>query len=167
MVATVIVPQLTVAGAPVGKDADVDSGVCWAGMFDSSVTSGQYPFIQIYNPLDSGKRIYLDKVIARCVPHEEVGLVWNNNPIGNLMTAILPYNLKNGSQTGYIAQIYTGTTETQILYPFVDLQEDTEGSCFRAFEQRYPAILDPGSGQVIIAYSASAQLLGGFYWREY
>jgi hypothetical protein len=167
MTATIVIPQLTVAGAPVGKDADVDSGACWAGMFDSPDASNQYPFVQIYNPAGSGKRIYVDRAIARCIPQEETGLIWNNSPIGNLKTNILPYNLKNGSQAGYIAQIYTGTSTNQVLYPFVDLQEDDASNSFRAFEQPYPIILDPGSGLVIMAYSAGTQLLGGFYWREY
>lgn len=148
------------------SDTEVAAGVCWAGMFDGPQSATQHSFIQIYNPPGSSKRIFVDKTITRCLPQQEVGLVWVNSSLGNLKTDILPYNLKNGVQTGYSAQIRTGLQTSEILYPFTDVQEDITGGCFREFPQAYPCILDAGSGLVVIGYSLNTQLLAGFYWRE-
>lgn len=144
-------------------DDEVDSGACWAITVATNAITNKYSYIQIWNPANSNKRIYLDDTIARSIPDQEMGLVWTPSALGQLIN-INVYNMKNGVQSGSVAEIRIGNSAEQLLYPFVDFQFHDQR--FARVPVRRSPIIDPGHGIALTDYATFVELIAGFFWRE-
>lgn len=166
-----VVLAQTAAGAPAGDDLIASNGNAFVMGFGINGAAGQFSMLQIFNPVASGKRIYLDKIDVLNLGPPGAGTF---PTLWKMVAALAGGTLFATNQTNRKLGAAAPSAETRTLSSaatqgtVIDVQLDVGAVIGYAIAPaRGPFILDPGNGLHVMSAGVAQLIEVRYEWREY
>lgn len=157
-------PKLTQsAAAPVGIDALVTNGVCFAGNVARAAVAAEYPHVQLFNPAASGKTLYIDGLV---MSKGTSGAIY----VGRYDTALITLSGNGVNQEfGGAASVAELRSASLAAITIGDQIQSLYCGASVPYELVViaPFIVPPGFGMLLTVSVVNQDLYASFRWREY
>lgn len=158
-------PKLTQSALNmVGYDALTSNNFAFTGAAQVLSVTGEYPHIQLLNPVGSGRVVLIDSVRFGSSVNGVIIL-------GRYDTAIVTESQADGPSyiggTANIAQLRAVSSATQLGAPPHPIYDSVLANETTLVEFKTPLRVDAGVGLIFMAGSTGSDLRVAFQWREY
>lgn len=150
---------MTVNGARTRTDGDR----AFASYQGQGALAGNYSHLQLFNPVGSGKTIYVEKVICKST-------VAASTIVGSYSTALsvslgTAPSKKIGSSTASVGQLRIQTNATQLITNTYGVVAVT-ASIDSPYDMSAPFALPPGNGLILVPTVVNQAVYGNIEWYE-
>lgn len=157
----------------IGDDAVVDANEAFHGGFDQAASGGNFSHIQLFNPVGSGKTLYLDSATVHNQSQFQYKIFFrrHNTPLTNETGK--EFNKRSGSAIAPVGEIRSETPGflfgIQIIPVHAIVSQTSAGfGILTTIKHKFdPAIrIDEGAGYLMVPNASNTAITVYYQWRE-